>query len=269
MEHDLGGADNVQSPVVIHIGVGAEGLHHGLLVGFGPVHLVHHHVAVRQHPVHISHLIPGGGTEISFVVRSHRTESLPVFLRMYQNLPVQGFVGIQNRLQHLIGYFDQLHGLLHTSLIPSGHNGHRVSHIPEPPVQDQPVIGAGFRIGLPRQGKPLLGNVPISEDCLDARHQKRLVHGNILNESVGMGASQQFYHQTIPGRNIIHINRLPRHQSHGVAFDHRLIYISHTFASLPLSSFWALYFINSFTARICPSYPEQRQRFPARYSRIS
>ena len=46
MEDDLRGADDVQSSVGVHTRVGPEGLHHGLLVRFRMVGMLHHHIAV-------------------------------------------------------------------------------------------------------------------------------------------------------------------------------------------------------------------------------
>ena len=46
MENDLGGADDIQSAVGIHVGIGTEGLHHRLLIGLRVVSMLNDQITV-------------------------------------------------------------------------------------------------------------------------------------------------------------------------------------------------------------------------------
>ena len=54
MEDDLGGRHHMESAVAVQIGVGAEGLHHGLIEGLGVVGAIQHDVAVGHDGIHIA-----------------------------------------------------------------------------------------------------------------------------------------------------------------------------------------------------------------------
>ena len=50
----------MQPPVGVQLGVGAEGLHHGLVAGLGVISMLHHQVAIGQHGFHVRrHLVRG------------------------------------------------------------------------------------------------------------------------------------------------------------------------------------------------------------------
>ena len=119
--------------------------------------------------------------------RPHRAQGAPAVLRVDEDGAVQGLVGVQDGLQHLVAHPDQLQGPVHRLFGLSGHDGRRVPHKAHPLVQDQPVVGGGLRVGLPRHGEPLLGHIPVGEDGRDAGD----LHGggcvDLLNEGVGRG----------------------------------------------------------------------------------
>ena len=187
----------MQPPVGVHAGVGPEGLHHGLAVRLCVVGVLQHNVAVLHDRVHIPLAVLCRGAQISLVVRSHRAERLPVLLRMHKDLVILCRVHIQHRLQHFIFHLDELQGLVHSLLIFSRHNGHGISHKPQSPVQDQPVVGAGLGVGLAGHGKALVRHIFIGVNGLDAGHLHGDVRVDILHEGMGVRAVEHLHHQTV------------------------------------------------------------------------
>ena len=128
VEHDLRGADHVQAAVYIHLTVGAEGFHHGLIEGPGVVGAVDHNVAVGHHGIHITVLLQPAGHQIAPVVAAHRAGREPILLGVYQKGVVLGGAEIQQGFQHLIFHLDQLQGFLGGLFVLGGHNGHGIAH---------------------------------------------------------------------------------------------------------------------------------------------
>ena len=230
MEDDLGGGHHVEAAVGIHLRVGAEGLHHGLVAGLGVVHPVHHTGAAGQDLVHIAVGAGLAGAQVAVVVRPHRAQGAPAVLGVDEDGTVQGLVGVQDGLQHLIAHPDQLQSPVHRPLGLPGYDGHRVPHKAHPLVQDQPVVGGGLRVGLPRHGEPLLGHIPVGEDGRDAGDLHGGAGVDLLNEGVGVGAAQHLDHQAVPGGHVVHIGRLAQQKGHGVLLAHRL---AHALVCLP------------------------------------
>ena len=224
MEYDLGGTDHIQPAVSIHITGGAKGFHHSLLVWQRVVSAFHHLIAFLQNRFHIPLPVCFAGTEIPFIICSHRKQGCPVLLRMDQCLIILSLMEIQNRRQHRIIYFNHLQGPVHTGLIPARHNGHRVSHIAHMAVQNQPVIGAGFRIRLPGHGKPLIWHILPGIDSLDTGYLLRIFRFYLFDLCIGMGASKHLHHQIISSGHIIQEHRFSCHQRHGVLFPDRLVH---------------------------------------------
>src|SRR5699024_10277469 len=89
---------------------------------------------------------------------------------------------------------------------------------------------------------------------------------DLFNKSMSIRASQHLYDKAVLGGDVICVHRLSCNQSHGILFHHRLIYIFHC----PSTSLWVFLYSRYFKILlVCPMNPEQRQRFPARYSLIS
>ena len=189
VERNLGGRHYIQSSIYIHIGVGAECLHHGLLVGLGMVNPLNDMAASCKGRVQVPMGLRTGCAQVAEIVSAHAAKALPAVLRMHQDMAVLGIVHIQHRLQHLVLNAYQTHGMVHCRLIHTGHNGNRVPHKPQTPVQDQPVIGAGLRIGLSGHGKPLLGHVLPCQDTLNAGHLSRHRAIYLCNQGVGIRTS--------------------------------------------------------------------------------
>ena len=262
MEHDLGRTEDIQSSIGVNRTVSTERLHHRLLARFRVIRVLHNDITVLQNRIDISVAALTGGTEISFVVCAYRTQGFPGFLRMNQNLIVLRFPEIQQRFQHLIFHLQDFQRLVHSFFTVTCHDCNRIAHISHMTVQDQAVIGTRLRIRLSRHRKTLLRYIFPGINCFNPGYFfcRCLLHA--LHDRVGMRAAQNLDDQAVLIDQIVHIDWLSCHQRHRVFFSHRLADCSHCFAS----------FFHSRKFRIplsCPSYPEQRQRFPARYSLIS
>ena len=214
----------MEPPVGVHLGIGAEGLHHGLVAGGGVVDVVNDVVTVGQNTVHVSVRAHLTGAQVALVVRANRAQRAPVVLGVHQNGAVQGLVGVQYRLQHLVLHLDELQRLVRGGLILGGHDGHGIAHKTNPLIQDQTVIGRGLRVGLPRHGKALLGHILVGIYGNHAGHLLGHVGVDLLNEGVGVGAAQHLHHQAVLGGHVIHIGGLAQQQGHGVLFPYRLAY---------------------------------------------
>ena len=206
----------------------------------------HQHIALCQDCIHVSVAGYVAGTQISLIVRTHRTKGSPAVLGMDQDLVILGLSEVQNSREHLILYLHQLQSPVHGILRLPGHNGHWIPHIPHMPVQDQPVVGTGLRIRLPGHGEPLCGHVLPGIDPCDPRHTRGGVRLYGLDHGVGVGTPQYLNDQAVPGSQVVHIHRFPRQERHGVLFPDSLIYILHDAPPL---------FLYSINARIPRSWP--------------
>ena len=187
--------------------------------------MVDHMVAVRQHSLHIALFLKASGTEVAMVVAAHRNGGYPVILGMHQNRAVLGRVIVQHRLQHPVFHFDELQCPVHTLLVSACHNGNGIAHEADTLIQNQAVIGRDLRKGLSSLCKPLLRNVLICKDALDARHLSGNFRVDLLNQGMGMRTAQQLHHQAVlPLRHIIHIDRLAQQQLHSILLANGGIY---------------------------------------------
>ena len=118
----------MQAAVYIHLTVGTEGFHHGLIEGPRVVGAVDHNVAVGHHGIHITVLLQPAGHQIAPVVAAHRAGREPILLGVYQKGIVLGGAEIQQGFQHLIFHLDQLQGFLGGLFVLGGHNGHGIAH---------------------------------------------------------------------------------------------------------------------------------------------
>ena len=235
MKDDLGGTEHVQPPIGVHVGVGAEGLHHGLAVRFGMIGALQHHVAVGQHGLNVpvSRLLVG--TQISPVICAHRTVGDPVILRVHQHRVILGRAEIQHGGEDLIGDFDVLQGPVHGLLRLTGHHSHGIPVETHVAVQQQTVIGAGFGIGLAGHGKPLLGHIFVGENGLDAGHLHGYRGVDVLNHGICMGAVEHLHHQGVGITQVVGVHRLAGDQGHGILFAYGLVDIAH----YDIPPFWA------------------------------
>ena len=233
MEHDLRGAEHIQPPIGINGAVGAEGLHHGLLAGFGVVHMVDDHIAGCKHCVDIAVSAFVMGAEVAFVVGSHRAQTGPVVLRMHQNGVVLGSVIVQHCFQNLIFHLDELESLIHALFVLTGHNGHHIAHKAHMAVNEQAVTRTGFRIGLAslRVARRILRHILPCKDCLDAGHLFCYSRIDSFDDGICVRRAQQLYNQAVLRDHIVHIDGLAGDQLHGILFTERLVDGTHSAAS--------------------------------------
>ena len=62
MKCHLGGRNNIEPSIDIHITIGTEGLHHCLLIGLRMVSLIYHIPALRKYLINIAVLFFSAGT---------------------------------------------------------------------------------------------------------------------------------------------------------------------------------------------------------------
>ena len=218
VEDDLGRAEDVQTAIEVDAAIGAEGLHHGLLAGFGVVDMVDDDVTVGQHPVDVAVAALVVGAEVALVVRAHGAQALPVVLGVDKDGVVLSGVIVQHRLQHLIGDLYQFQRLIDAFVILARHDGHNVAHEADVAVDEEAVVGAGLRVGLAclRVAAGVLRHILPCKDGLDAGHL--LGHSGVdaLHDGVGVGGAQELDDEAVGGDEVVHIDGLARHQLHGV-----------------------------------------------------
>ena len=233
MEYDLGGAEHVQASIGVDRAVGAEGLHHSLLTGLGVVHMVDDHIAGCKHCVDITGSAFIMGTEVAFVIGSHRAQTGPVVLRMHQNGVVLGSVIVQHCFQNLIFHLDELEGLIHALFVFAGYDGHHIAHKAHMAVDEQAVMRTGFRIGLAclRVARRILRHILPCKDCFDPGHF--FCHSGVdgFDDGICVRRAQQLHSQAVLRDHIIHINRLSGDQLHRILFTEGFIDGTHSAAS--------------------------------------
>ena len=225
MEHDLGRAEYVQTAVGVDGAVSAESLHHGLLAGFGVIHMVDDYIAPGQNGIDIAGTAFVVSAQVPFVIGSHRAQTFPVILRMDEDRVVLGRVVIQHSFQHVILDLDELQRFVYAFFILTGHNGNHIAHKAHMAVNDQPVTGACLREGLACLGVAgrILRHILPGEDGFNAGHL--LGHGRVdrPDHGVCMRRAQQLDDQAVLRDHIIHIDRLAGDQLHGVLFAERFV----------------------------------------------
>ncbi len=82
MKGNLSGRHHIQPSISVQVRVGAESLHHGLLVCLCMIGSVQHIITGNQHTLNISLPILLMGTEISLIVGTHRKKAFPIILRV-------------------------------------------------------------------------------------------------------------------------------------------------------------------------------------------
>ena len=218
VEHDLGGRNDVQTSIPVQRGIGAEGLHHGLLEGPGVVGAVQDHITVRQNGLHIAVLFLAAGHQVALVVPSHGAGRFPILLRVDENGVVQRGMGIGHCGQNLIFHLDQAHGPAGRLVVLGGDDGHRVAHKTDVPVQNQPVIGRRLGVGLARDGKTGGGHILPGIDVHHAGHLAGKGDIHAFYHGVGVRAAEQPNHQRAAGHHIAGVDRLAQKKLHGVLF---------------------------------------------------
>ena len=171
----------MEPAIGVHLRIGAEGLHHGLLAGFGVIGPLYHDITLGEHLVHIPVLAALAGAQVAAVVRPHRAQGPPVLLRVDQDHVVLGGVVVQYRLEDLVANPNALQRPVHRLFVLPGHDGHSVSHKAHPPVQNETVVGGGLWIGLSGHREPLLGHILIGKDGNHAGNALGVFRVDLLN----------------------------------------------------------------------------------------
>ena len=243
MKWNLSGGHHIQAAVCIHIGVSAKRLHHGLLVCLRMVDTINHILAPFQRALHVAVFLSAASAQITFVIRSNRTEALPVFFRMDQNLVILRLPEIEDGFQDLILHLDEAKGVIHRFLGLARHDSGCISYKPHSPVQNQPVIGAGLRIRLACHGKTLIRHILISQYTGNPVHFGGGLHIDCLNQGMSVRTAEHLYNQAVLRRQIIRIDRLSRYQRPGIHLYYRGIYRMHFhfhLASPPLARYFLM-----------------------------
>lgn len=143
---------------------------------------------------------------------------------------------IQHGFQHLIIYFNELERLVHALFVLTGYDGHHVSHEADVAIDQQTVVGAGFRVGLAglRVAAGILRHILPSEDSFDAGHFFGNGGVDSADDGVCMGRAQQLDDQAVLRDKIIHIDRLAGDQLHRVFLRNGLLTV---FTVRPPSAF--------------------------------
>ena len=107
---------------------------------------------------------------------------------MDENRVILGDMVVQHGFQHFILDLDELQCLVYAFFVFTGHNGNHIAHKAHMAVNDQPVVGAGFRVGLAGLciATAVLIHIFPGVDCFDARHL--FCHSSIdgLYDGIGM-----------------------------------------------------------------------------------
>ena len=256
----------MQTSVRVDFRIGAEGFHHGLMTGLRMERPFKNNITASEHRVRISGGFHSLRAQIPPVVRTDIAECFPGFLRMYQRFIIHSGTEIQHCRLYIVFYFNQTKSLVHRRFILSGNDGDRITDKAHAAVKDQPVIRRGFGIGLSRHGEAFLRNILVGVYCRDSRNLCRNIRTDRADQCVSIRTAKNLYDKAVRRCYIVHIRRFSEKKLHRILFAYTLAYRFHiTVHSRP--SFRA--FRNARMPRVCPSYPEQRQRFPARYARIS
>ena len=217
MERDLCGGDDLEPPVCVAAREGAERLHHALLVRLRLVDLVDDHVAGGQLRLHVTVGVLARRAEVSAVVRAAvGHERVPVLLRVDEHRVVQRLLRVEHGGQHLIAHADEPHRRQRLLLRLRRDDGDRIAHAAQVPVEDQPIIRAELRVGLPGEREARLRHIPVRQHAGDARHALCAAHVDLLDHRIGVRAAQQLDDEAVLRRDVRHIDGLAGGQRHGV-----------------------------------------------------
>ena len=149
----------MQPAVAVKLGVGAEGLHHRLVEGFGVVGAVDDDVAVCEHGVDVAAVALVARDKVAAVVAADRAGGHPVFLRVDKDGVILRGAEIEHGFEDFILDLDELHRPQGGFLVLGRDDRDGVARKPDVPVKDQPVIRRGFGVGLARDREPVLGHI--------------------------------------------------------------------------------------------------------------
>ena len=211
----------MQAPVAIQLGVRAERLHHGLVEGLRVVGALQDDVAVGEHRLDVAVGVSGRAHEVAPAVAPQITQHMPVILGVHERGIVLGGAKIQHGIKHVVGHLDARKGCLGRLLALGRHDSHHIAHIAHMTIDDQAVVGACLRIGLPRVAEALPRHVFPGEHVNHAGNLLRLRRIDVFHDGVGMGASQELHHKRI-GRDVLGEHGLAQKELQRVLLADRL-----------------------------------------------
>ena len=211
----------MQAPVAVELGVGAEGLHHCLVVGLGVVGAFHNHIAIGQHGLDVAAFVGRGAHEVARIVAAQIAQHAPVVFGMHEHRVVFGGAEVQNGFEYVVGNLDALERLIGGCFIFGSDDCHHVAYEANVAIDDEAVVGARFGVGLARVRKALVRHVFPREYVNHAGDLFRLRGVDSLDDSIGVRASQQLYHERI-AHDIFGIQGLAQQLLHRVFLADRL-----------------------------------------------
>ena len=172
VEGNLRRSDDLEPAVIVHLRERAKCLHHALLIGARRIDAVDDDVAFCKLRLDIPVRLHAVGDEISAVVRAAvRHECAPVRLGMQNGLVVHRLLRVKHGGQDLIGHADEPHGRQSLPLRLRRDDRNRIADTAQMPVENQPVVGAELRIGLPRQRKAPVRHILPGQHAGDTRQR--------------------------------------------------------------------------------------------------
>ena len=226
----------MQTPVAVQLGIRAEGLHHGLVEGLRVVGALQDDVAVGEHRLDVAVGVGGRAHEVSLVVSAQVAQHMPVVLGVHEGGIVLGGAEVQHGIEHVVGHLDARKGCLGRLLALGRHDSHYIAHVAHMTIDDQAVVGACLRIGLPRVAEALPRHVFPGVDVNHAGDLFRFRRVDVLHDGVGMRAPQKLHHERV-GRNVLGEHRLAQKKLQRVlladGFADRLVVGSIHVSSLP------------------------------------
>ena len=229
VEDDLRRGDDEQSAISVDGAERGERLHHRLLARLGVIDAVDDDVGGGEHRLDVPARAFVVRAEVALVVRADGTERFPVFLGVDEDGIVLRRAEIQYGGEDVVFDLDELHRLEDGGFRPACDDGDDVADEADMPVEDEPVVRAGLGVRLPRAGEAVaaLVDVFVGKDRLHTVDEQGAAQIDVLDLRVGVRRAQQFYDETILGRDVVGVDGLTRDKLHGVFFADGLIDLLH------------------------------------------
>ena len=221
VEGNLRGGHHREAPEGVHVGVGAHGLHHGLLGGLGVVVALDDDVGLGKGGVDVAVLVDVVGHEVARRVSRAIGAVGPVSLVVDDGGVVQRLLHVKHGGELLVGHLHQLDGLRGRLLGLGDDHGHLVAHVAHVGLQDAGVVGAALKEGLAGQREAVGRHVVGGVDGHHARHGERAGGVDLGHQGVRLAAADELDHQGVLGREVVGVDGASRKEALGVLLDHR------------------------------------------------
>ena len=221
VEGHLRGGHHREAPEGVHVGVGAHGLHHGLLGGLGVVVALDDDVGLGKGGVDVAVLVDVVGHEVARRVSRAVGAVGPVGLVVDDGGVVQCLLQVKHGGELLVGHLHQLDGLRGRLLGLGDDHGHLVAHVAHVGFRMRVCRGCIWREGLAGQreavGRHVIGGV----DGHHARHGERAGGVDLGHQGVRLAAADELDHQGVLGCEVVGVDGASRKEALGVLLDHR------------------------------------------------